>query len=172
MESFKITIGDKIIVLSYQDWDTDINLDDITKIDYSNLYGELVTVSALLNRVGILKADIDNEYEHAKLDLSIFEAQKAKEVRRQNTLSGTKISNDAVLENLNIDSEIIAKRRFVINLRKNCSYIDSLYWSIQSKDKKLSVLMKGVTPEEFSSEIIEGTINTFKINKIDKLYSK
>ncbi|NCB03017.1 MAG: hypothetical protein EOM67_12745, partial [Spirochaetia bacterium] len=62
-ELIKIPIGDKIIVLKQEEFDTDINMDDITQIQYDNLYGEIVTVSALMNRIGILKAMVDNEYE-------------------------------------------------------------------------------------------------------------
>ena len=171
METIKIDINDKIVLLSYSEWDTDINMDDLTRIDYSNLYGELVTVSALLNRVGILKADIDNEYDRAKLDLSVFEAQKSKEIRKTNLSLGIKTTVDSLNDELSLDPQVIAKRKYVINLKKNSAYADALYWGVQSKDKKLSVLMKGVTPEEFANNIIEGTINTFKINKFTKQYS-
>ena len=39
--------GDKTIVLIETEGDEEIFLDDITKIDYSNLYGEATTISAL-----------------------------------------------------------------------------------------------------------------------------
>ena len=47
-----IHLNDKPIVLIYGDLDEEINVDEITKIDYSNLYGESVTISVILNRIG------------------------------------------------------------------------------------------------------------------------
>ena len=44
--------------------------------------------------------------------------------------------------------------------------IDSLYWAIQSKDKKLTNLVPKVTPKEFYDELIEGTVNSFIIKKV------
>jgi len=41
-----------------------------------------------------------------------------------------------------------------------------LYWSIQSKDRKLNNLVPKVTPEEFYNDLVEGTINTFTIKKL------
>ena len=57
-------------------------------------------------------------------------------------------------------------KKQVIAAKRDLDFIDSLYWAIQSKDKKLSVLTKGVTPEELYNEIIEGTINNIVIKKV------
>jgi hypothetical protein len=57
------------------------------------------------------------------------------------------------------------KRKSVINAQKDLSNLKSLYWGVQSKDKKLSVLMKQVTSKEFYDELIEGVINGIIITK-------
>ena len=59
--------GDKTIVLHSPDTDEDIELDEITTINYSNLYGEAVTISALLNKVGMWKAEYERKAKEAKL---------------------------------------------------------------------------------------------------------
>ena len=43
-----VEIGTKTVVLVSPDKDEEIELDDVTTINYSNLYGEAVTVSCLL----------------------------------------------------------------------------------------------------------------------------
>lgn len=167
--SIKIPIGNKIIVLKYLDWDTDVDLDAVTKIDYSNLYGEIVTISALLNRIGILKADVDNAVDEMKLELSIFESQKRKKFIREALAIGNKKPSESSLEDeINTDIEVIAMRKRLNELVRDARYVESVYWAVQSKDKKLSVLMKGVTPEEFAENIVEGTINTFYIHKFNQ----
>lgn len=165
----KIPIGNKVIVLKYADFDTDIDLDAVTSIDYSNLYGEIVTISALLNRVGILKADIENAYTDFKLEVSIFESQQRKKIVRDALALGSKKPSEASIEDdLNTDPKVIAMRKRLNELQRDVNYIDAVYWAIQSKDKKLSVLMKGVTPEEFASNIVEGTVNTFYVKNFNQ----
>lgn len=170
-ELIKIPIGDKIIVLKQEEFDTDINMDDITQIQYSNLYGEIVTVSALMNRIGILKAMVDNEYEEYKLDVAIFESEKRRAFISSKIASGEKKPTEQQSDDyLNTHPEITMKRKRLLTIKRNSDYINALYWSIQSKDRKLSVLMKGVTPEEFADAIIEGSVNTFMIKKFKQQY--
>ena len=162
----KIPIGDKIITLKQSDIDNDINMEEITQINYNNLYGEIVTVSALLNKIGILKADVDNQYEEYKLDCQIFESSQRKSIISSKLAIGEKKpTENQVEDSLNTQPEVIAKRKRLLALKKGCDYVNALYWAVKSKDDKLSVLMKGVTPEEFSNNIIEGTVNGFFIKK-------
>ena len=170
-ELLKIPIGDKIIVLKQEEFDTDIDMDEITQIQYDNLYGEIVTVSALMNRIGILKAEVDNEYENYKLDCSIFESDLKRKFVSGKLVSGEKKPTEGQIEDyLNTHNDVIAKRKRLLSYKRNSDYVNSLYWAIQSKDRKLSVLMKGVVPEEFANAIIEGVVNTFMIKKFKQLY--
>lgn len=165
-ELIKIPIGDRIIVLKQEDFDTDIDIDDVTQIHYDNLYGEIVTISALYNRIGILKAQVDNQYEDYKLDCSIFESQVRKDiVSRELALGHKKPSLNDIEDEVNTNPNVISKRKRLNQYKRDCDYINALYWAVQSKDKKLSVLMKGVTPEEFADKIIEGRVNYFYIKK-------
>ena len=62
METIKVHLKNKIVELKVNDFDWEIDTDKLTSIQYDNLYGEIVTVSTLFNRIGILKAEIDNEF--------------------------------------------------------------------------------------------------------------
>ncbi len=164
MELIKIPIGERVITLKQSDIDSDIDMEEITQIRYDNLYGEIVTVSALLNRIGILKADIDNQYEEYKLDCQIFESGERKRFISSKLSVGEKKPTETQVEDsLNTNSEVIAKRKRLLVYKRGCDYINALYWAVKSKDDKLSVLMKGVTPEEFSSNIVDGVVNGFYI---------
>ena len=72
-EVVKVHIGDKIVKVIFSEFD-EIDTNDLTQIHYNNLFGEIVTVSTLLNRVGLLKAKLDNRLEEEKLELQVFEA--------------------------------------------------------------------------------------------------
>lgn len=170
MEIIKIAVGDKIITLKQSEIDGDIDMDEITQIQYFNLYGEIVTISALLNKIGILKADVDNQYEEYKLDCQIFESHEREKYISSKLSSGEKKPTESQCEDyLNTHAEVILKRKKLLTLKKGCDYINSVYWSVKSKDDKLSVLMKGITPEDFSNNIVEGVVNGFFIKKFKNI---
>lgn len=169
-----VHVGDKPVVLVFSEFDDEINVDNITSIDYSNIYGEAVTVSALLNKVGMLKAEAERIYQEKKLDCDIFEANLKKDWRREAATEGGKFTvgdemikltekslEDAVL----IDKGFEIKKKNVIKSKRDVDLLDSLFWSVSSKDKKLNNLLKATTPKEFYDELIEGKINTFVIKK-------
>lgn len=174
-EKIVVNIGSKVVTLVFSPFDTDLDLNDLTKIHYENLYGEIVTVSALLNRVGILQADMEavvknHDFELAVYKSTLYEMYRKNLTRKENYVrkDGFKIvePGNTELENaVYIDDGYQLKYKENIRLHKDLDYIKSLYWSIKSKDDKLSAMMKGIIPEEFQSGIIEGTINTILIKK-------
>jgi hypothetical protein len=159
---------DKIISLSFEDFPDEINVDEITRIDYSNLYGEAITISTLLNKIGILKSEVETVVEELKLDLEIYEAEKTRFIREKAVKDEQKITEKSLESELRLDKGWQLKSRELISSKKDLKNMESLYWALNSKDKKLSVMMKGVTPDELANEIIEGVINTIFIKKHDK----
>lgn len=165
----EINLENKIIKLHYQELDTDIDADDLTQIHSENLYGEIVTVSTLMNKIGILKADMENILNDYKLAVDVKKAT-LEDYYRKKLMRDTKKPTISEVENaLLLDKSYQNKKKKQFRLMKELAYIDSLYWSIQSKDRKLSVLMKGITPQEFEREIVEGEINGIFIKKHEKL---
>ena len=86
--------GDKTIVLHSPDTDEDIELDEVTTINYSNLYGEAVTISALLNKVGMWKAEYERKAKEAKLYCDVFVSQLKKKYRREALKNHGQVSVD------------------------------------------------------------------------------
>ena len=83
--------GDKAIVLISNDLKNELDMDAITSIDHSNLYGEIATSSVLLNKVGLLRAQAESEYEAAKLEFSVHKAQLSTEIRRESIVNAGKV---------------------------------------------------------------------------------
>ena len=52
MQKKVITIGGQTYVLIFDEFDENVDIDAILKIDYSNLIGEMVTFPVILNRYG------------------------------------------------------------------------------------------------------------------------
>ena len=83
--------GDKAIVLISNDLKNELDMDAVTSIDHSNLYGEIATSSVLLNKVGLLRAQAESEYEAAKLEFSVHKAQLSTEIRRESIVNAGKV---------------------------------------------------------------------------------
>lgn len=178
MVKVTVPIGDKVVVLKFGEFTDEINVDELTSIDYSNLYGEAVTISALMNRIGLLKAEAESALAIKKLECEIYAANMARQYRREANINsgkftmmdGTqpisiKLTEDSLSQAILCDATYQNKKKAVINAQRDVSFLDSLYWSVKSKDTKLSVLMPQVTPAEFYDEIVAGTVNGILIAK-------
>lgn len=169
-----IHIDDNPLELIMADFDSEINVDEITSIDYSNLFGEAVTISTLLNRIGILKARAEAIYAEKKLEFDIYEATQRKRLRREAAMNSNyfkvddqqiKLTENSLEEAIVIDAGWQVNKKNVIKAQETLNKVDSIYWAISSKSKKLEVMLKPITPEEFYNELMEGTVNGILIKK-------
>lgn len=169
-----IHIDSQPLELVMADFDSEIDVDEITSIDYSNLFGESVTVSALMNRIGILKARAEAIYAEKKLEFDIYEAGIRKRLRREAAMNGNyfkvddqqiKLTENSLEEVVILDAGWQVNKKNVIKAQETLNKIDSIYWAISSKSKKLEIMLKPVTPEEFFNELVEGKVNGILINK-------
>lgn len=173
-EKVTVHLNEKIITLYFDELDQEIDVDDLTKIHYDNLYGEMVTVSVLLNRMGLLKAEAQNALSEADLDYRIYKAQIA-EMFRKNSVSQSKSGSAKYptkdeVDNLTIqDKGVQNRKKIVIRKQKEFDYMDSLYWAVKSKDTKLNRLIEKIVPSEFEKQIVEEKINGMYVRVSDKL---
>lgn len=167
-------IGDKPIVLISKDDVEDIDLENITSIDYSNLYGEAVTISALIAKVGIWKAQAEKNLGKAEFELDIYESAFKKKLRGEAQVSGGKFTIDgedikltesSLKEAVILDHTFIEKQNEILELKHDAAVIDNLMWALQGKSSKLNNITMKVTPQEFVSELVEGKVNTIYIKK-------
>lgn len=166
--------GDKTIVLHSPDRDEDIELEEVTTINYSNLYGEAVTISALINKVGMWKAEYEKKAKEAKLYCDIFVSQLKKKYRRealrnhgQVTVDGeaVKLTEKGLDEIILLNEEYQKAALEQIEFESKRDKLESLFWAIRSKDQKLNNLLPKVVPKEFFQELVEGKVNSFLIHK-------
>ncbi len=172
-----VHVGDEPLILLSENFSEEIDIDGLTKIDYTNLLGESVTISALLNKIGILRAEGEKQLSDAKLDCDIYEANIRKKWRNEASrnngkfiLDGEeiKLSEKALDEAVLLDVTYQKKKREIIEAQKDFNILDSWMWAITDKSKKLANLLKPVVPEEFMEELIEGKVNSFIIKKPKK----
>jgi len=160
-----IFLGSKLITLTFNDFEEEVDIDKMLSIDHGNLYGEAVTVSAFLNQVGILKAQAERSYSEKKLEAEVFEAELRQRIRKESTETAQKITEAGLNEMVSVDGGYKVKKKNVTTAKYNLDIVDSIFWSVKSKDQKLNNLIKGVTPIELYNELIEGTVNNILIKK-------
>ena len=97
---YKVQIGDKEISLHHESMDSSINVDDLTRIDFSNIYGEQVTMSVAVNRIGLIKAEAESLMSECKLNYKVYEGNFKARLRKQAVNNGgyftLRIDNDDV----------------------------------------------------------------------------
>ena len=175
---YKINVGGQEITLYHDNMDSSINVDDLTKIDVGNIYGDAVTISAAVNRIGLIKAEVEALVGETKLEYKIYEGQFKAKLRKQAANNGgfytIRIDNDdvkikatekALETSFETEERWIELKKAFITAEKNFNSLSSLYWACQDKSRKLNTLVNGVTPSEFVSEMIEGRINGILIQK-------
>jgi hypothetical protein len=179
-EAVTLTFKDKTFKLHFEFLDLDIDISELTQIDYSNLYGELITVSTLVNKVGILRAEAEGMMDGAKLDRDIKSAQLDEFYRKKLRVLHVNSkkeevwkdpNNDTVSAAITRDEEYIGLCRRYINYKKEHGFIEALFWGVKDKAgilKKIGESM-ALTPEEFEKNISEGVINGMLIRMYQNL---
>lgn len=175
---YTIHVGDKPIILEHDDLESTINVDDLTKINPSNIFGEAVTISAAVNRIGLLKSEVEGIMAETKLEYKIYEGTFKSKLRKQAASNSgfylvrvdnedvrVKLSETSLASSFETDERWIELKKKFITAEKNFNALSSLYWSAQDKSRKLNSLVHGVTPEEFVAELIEGKINGILVKK-------
>lgn len=171
MEKKIINIGENTYKLLFDDFDEDMDIDSLLKIDYSNLIGELITFPVIVNRFGKLLAEAESQVSERKLSLEVFEA-KAKE-RLRISLSEQNGGKNPTVENLNnsliSDKTYRIFREKLIEAQKTRDYVNSIFWSAKDKSEKLNKLSLTVNSGSIPDGVLEGRINNVLIKKTEKL---
>lgn len=179
---YQIKVGDEIFTLEHGQIDEVVNVDDLTRIDTSNLFGEAVTVSAAANRIGLMKAEVEATLADLRLEIKIYEKEYTTRLRIEATRnSGTyniakegedpsyiKLTEKALESCYESDDKWIDLMMELNQAEKNFNSLSVLYWSIQDKCRKLNGLVSSTTPDDFIAGVIEGKINGMLITKGSK----
>jgi predicted transcriptional regulator len=153
------------VVLKFKGFEDEVDVDELLKIDYSNLYGEAVTIAPLFNHVGILKASSEKKVNERKMELEVFESELDKRLRDEAAATSQKITEKSIEKSIVADKGYQIKRKNYINALYEDAIIDAMLKATSSKDKKLNNLVRGVSPKELFDELMEGTINNILIKK-------
>jgi hypothetical protein len=164
-------LKEKLVAIHVPDWDYSFNMDEILQIDYSNIFGEIITIPVLENRMGRLLAEIRAYKKEEKLKLEIKEANVRKLFRNKRSGDGLKKPTIQEEEDHLLTDPVIKNLRFkLIRIEEDVERQEVMYDAVKSKAFKLNNLSKSLTPQEFENELIEGKINGMYIKIKDKKF--
>lgn len=165
-----IQVGERNFVLLFDEFEDDMDVDSLLKIDYSNLIGEMITFPVIVNRFGQLLAEADQQVAESKLNLEIYEAKQKEKLRVELTDKNGKAPTIEALNNAVLATKAYqAMRRKFIEVQKTKEYINSIYWSAKDKSEKLDKLSLSFQPGDLTDSIIEGRVNSVIIKNQKKL---
>ena len=171
MQKKVIQVGETTYKLLFDDFDEDMDIDSLLKIDYSNIIGELVTFPVIVNRFGNLLAEAESKVSESKLNLEVFEA-KTKE-RLRNELAEANGGKNPTVEALNnallMNKSYQALRKQFIEVQKTRDYVNSIFWSAKDKTSKIEKLSLTVQNGDIPDSVIEGRVNNVLIKKTKKI---
>ena len=171
MQKKVIQVGETTYKLLFDDFDEDMDIDSLLKIDYSNIIGELVTFPVIVNRFGNLLAEAESKVSESKLNLEVFEA-KTKE-RLRNELAEANGGKNPTVEALNnallMNKAYQSLRRQFIEIQKTRDYVNSIFWSAKDKTSKIEKLSLTVQNGDIPDSVIEGRVNNVLIKKTKKI---
>ena len=162
-----VHLQNKIAKITPTKWDYDFDPDKIFKIDPYNLFGEVITIPVLVNRLGVLVSEMRNWVKQEGLKLEEKEAEARKLFRGK---ADKKLTIQELDDLLLTDPLVKNLRLKLFRLKKDLEDIESLHESAKQKGFLLNNLSKNLTPEDFENDIIEGTVNGVFIQLRDKKY--
>ncbi len=154
------TIGEKVIRFSVGEFNEQMDIDKLLKIDYSNLFAEILTFPLVVNRFGLLAADMDNQVKICKLNLSIFEAKLKNKIREEWFEKNKKKATVAEVEDqMTLDKKYKIKLTKYYTVLKEKEYIYTIYLSAKDKSNKLDKLSLSLRPGDMDEKIIQKQMN-------------
>lgn len=170
MQKKLITVGDTTYKLLFDDFDEDMDIDSLLKIDYSNIIGELITFPVIVNRFGNLLAEAESKVSEMKLNLEVFEAKTKERLRVElaEANGGKNPTVEALNNALLMNNAYQVMRKRFIEVQKTRDYINSIFWSAKDKSDKISTLLKS-SEITLETELMENRINGVLIKKTNKV---
>ena len=170
MDKKIVKVGDKTYTLLIKEFDDEIEVDDLLRIDYSNLIGELVTFPVIVNRIGIMLAEAEQAVSEKKLNLEVFEAKMKERLRAKLAEENGKAPTVEALHNAVIqEASYQTLRKALINAQKTRDYLNSVFWSAKDKSNKLDRLSLTIQAGDIPDEVIEGRVNSVILRRSKKL---
>lgn len=162
-----INIGDSTYILKFDEFDENIDIDSLLRIDYSNLLGEMVTYPIIVAKFGNMLAEAESRVIEKKLNLDIQEAKLKEDYRlklsEQN--GGKNPTIDALNAAVLLDKKYQVYKKSYISAIKARDYMLTTYLAAKDKSEKINKVFFQAKPGDIPEQVIEGRINNTIVKK-------
>lgn len=169
----KLLIGKNVYEIEFEEFDDEINVDDLLTIHYENLVGEIITFPVIVNRLGLLLADAERSLAETKLNCEIMEAKVREEIRTAlNDEEDRKkpATVDEVNAAVHQSPVYKANKLKLFEAQKTRDYAASLLFSAKDKSSKLDKLSLSIPAGDIEEHLLQSKANSvMKVRKRRKL---
>lgn len=162
-----INIGDSTYTLRFDEFDEEVDIDSLLRIDYSNLLGEMVTFPTIVAKLGNMLAEAESQVNEKKLNLDVQEAKLKEEckIKLAEQNNGKNPTIDALNAAVILDKRYQAFKKSLINAQKTRDYMLTAYLAAKDKSEKINKVFFQAKPGDIPEEIIESRVNNTVIKK-------
>lgn len=139
-----------------ENWDFDV--DQLLMIDETRMMLEIVMFPAIMNRLGLLLAECEEDVLRTELDVKRTKAKLWKESIEGLRKLDEKVTNDSRDAWVRGHAKYFAKSVTHINAIKTRDYMNSIYWAAKDKSEKLDKLAEKVRPDDL---VLDGLYEEF-----------
>lgn len=172
MGNIKLNLGDRELFLKVNlfEGQEEIDVDKILKIDILNLTAEILTFPVILNKLGILLADKQNEKKEVELSYRIWRAKEQESIKRiwnsddeKKVVRGGKFTKEDVEDHVLTHKVYKIKKEKLFRIEKEESYLNSVYWAAKDKADKLEKLSLTLKSDDIDISNITRVFNGVEI---------
>lgn len=159
----KLLIGKNVYEIEFQEFEEEIDVDDLMTIHYDNLVGEVITFPVIVNRLGLLLADAERSLAETKLTCEIMEAKIREEARIElNMEEGRRkaVTIDEVNTTIYQNPLYKANKIKLFEAQKTRDYVASLLFSAKDKSAKLDKLSLSIPAGDIEEHLLQAKANS------------
>lgn len=165
--------SDRTLLLKYdslEDQD-EVDINRIVKIDFANIPAELVTIPVLLAQFSIYISELNEKVNLAKLNMEIKEAELSTEFREAyKEETGKELSNEKTKDKILMSVKFKMVKKLYFMALKDQEIMNGVYWSLKSKDDKLSRLASSMNLGDAIETMLDFRLKKF--NYVDMRLAK
>ncbi len=142
---------EKFLKIRTADFDGELDVDRMCRIDINNLVSEIIIAPVLLNRWGNIIAFVKAEYNKSKHKHEVLCARVKEQIRADFVAKGRKPTVDMVDDQLTLDPTYDTSKLNLIECDKAVELAESVYWALKTKNEQLNKLSLTIQKDDVAS---------------------
>lgn len=165
----EISIGNETYQITSEDFDEEVDIDSLLRIDLSNLVGEIVTYPIIVNRFGIMVAAKEREIAGMKISIDVLDAKLRESLRAEHDSQHIKPPTvDQLNTYVSSHPNMLKKKLAYAKLIEERDILQTTMWCAKDKSEKLNKLSLSLQPDDVQNVQLQGKVNGLNVTKVKK----